>query len=90
MSGTGFITQEYVIPNSIKVESLSVYVMVVKGVYDFTGVNTNDLGYFKVISNPPGAQISMEGNPAFKEYTPYDGLAKKQQWPFGIKRILLN
>ncbi|OQC44462.1 MAG: PEGA domain protein [Bacteroidetes bacterium ADurb.Bin028] len=90
MSGTGFVTQEYVIPNSIKVESLSVYVMVVKGVYDFTGVNTNDLGYFKVISNPPGAQISMEGNPAFKEYTPYDGLAKKQQWPIGKKRIFVE
>ncbi|MGI6410801.1 MAG: FISUMP domain-containing protein [Bacteroidales bacterium] len=90
MSGTGFITQEYVIPNSIKVESLSVYVMVVNGVYDFTGVNTNDLGYFKVISNPPGAQISMEGNPAFKEYTPYDGLAKKQQWPIGKKRIFVE
>ena len=51
MSGTGFITQEYVIPNSIKVESLSVYVMVVNGVYDFTGVNTNDFANCGVITD---------------------------------------
>ena len=51
MSGTGFVTQEYVIPNSIKVESLSVYVMVVNGVYDFTGVNTNDFANCGVITD---------------------------------------
>ena len=90
MSATGFVTQEYVIPNNIKIESLNVYVMVVNGVYDFTGVNTNDLGYFKVTSNPSGAMITMEGNPAFKEFTPYDGVAKNQEWPIGKKRIFVD
>lgn len=90
MSATGFVTQEYVIPNNIKIESLNVYVMVVNGVYDFTGVNTNDLGYFIVTSNPSGALITMEGNPVFKEFTPYDGVAKNQEWPIGKKRIFVD
>ncbi len=84
----GFMKLLFPIPLSL--ESSTVFIMELIPKMDMQVVNTKDKGYFKVITEPPGAKITMEGNPSFEETSPYDATKKKHSWPVGNKLLMIS